>query len=298
MTEASALEQGERRRLLGLLLAGYASTRQRQGKFEEAIDHARRAAAEAEAAGDLATLAHLYHMLDRLHTLTGDRATALEFRDAALPLFAQVGDLASQGTVLHDLAADAQSGGRLDEAAWLFERAVDARTRAGDVVRAADSINSLGEIEMARGRFESAQEHFAEALRVWRGARALEGVALAALNLARLNLDAGQPEIALEAAEEAVALAEEIGAEHLQARAALVSAAVYARLQRWVEAWESATRALPTAAPEDGRRLRLIRAEALEGTGGRRRAEMERQMAAASDSAPTTEGPAPAEPGR
>ncbi|MEX1271884.1 MAG: tetratricopeptide repeat protein, partial [Acidimicrobiia bacterium] len=277
ISEAENLEEpGARHRTLAVLHAGYASTRHRQGRHQEAIEHATKAATHAEAVDDRETLAYLYHLLDRIHTALGNRKEALSYRDAALPIFAEVGDLAAQGTVLHDLAADAHRSGRPEEATWLYERAIDARTRAGDVVRAAASVNALGEVELALGMVDDAHPRFAEALRTWRGARSPEGIAVATTNLGTLELARNHPADALVWLEEAEQTAHEIGAERLLASAWLHQAQAYLRMDRWVEAWDHATRVLDIAADASQQAAaRKLRASALSATGGKDRAEQE-----------------------
>jgi class 3 adenylate cyclase/tetratricopeptide (TPR) repeat protein len=276
MTEAERLPEPHRSRLLGILHAGQASVRQSQGKLDEAVHHARIALEFSEAAGDEPTLAHVHHLLDRLHTARGERKEALRHRDAALPLYAALGDLPAQGTVLHDLAADAHANGRLEEAAWLFDRAVDARTRAGDVVRAAASINALGEVQLAMRRVDEAESRFSEALRTWRGARSPEGIAVASANLANVYLARDDPASALGRLEEAERRAVEIGADHLLPVILVRQAQAFIRLQRWVEAWDAATRALTH--PSDVELLATaheLRAMALAATGSEERAQRE-----------------------
>ena len=290
ISEAEHLEDpGARSRILGVLHTGYASTRHRQGRWGEAIEHAQVAVTHAEAVGDRETLAYLYHLLDRIHTAAGHREDALAYRDAALPIFAELGDLAAQGTVLHDLAADAHRSGRLEEATWLYERAIDARARAGDVVRAAASINALGEVELALGMVDEAERHFTEALRTWRGARSPEGIVVAVTNLGALELARHYPSAALAWLDEAERTANEIGAEHLLPFAWLRQAEAYLRLDRWVEAWDHATRALDTTSDATHQAVaRKLRATALSATGGKDRAEHELSQAAVLE-----EGPAP-----
>ncbi|HEX2152592.1 MAG TPA: adenylate/guanylate cyclase domain-containing protein [Acidimicrobiia bacterium] len=281
ITEAEQLEdETTRDRILGVLRAGYASTRHRQGRLEEAIAQAEIAVGHSDRAGDKETLAYLYHLLDRAHTGAGNREQALAYRDLALPIFAELGDLAAQGTVLHDLAADAHRGGRLEEANWLYERAIDARTRAGDVVRAAASVNALGEVELSLGMVDPAERRFAEALRAWRGARSPEGVVVAATNLARVALAREDAAEALARLEEAEHRAADIGAEHLLPSVRLLEGEAHLALGRWVEAWDAATRALEVGG-ESAQRAAAheIRARALSATGGETRAEHERAAA-------------------
>ena len=137
-------------------MPGYASARLLQGRFDEAQQSTEAAVSAAEAAGDRRLQARGLHLLDRIHAAAGTIERALYYRDAALPIFAELDALAAQGTALHDLAADA-------------------RSRAGDVVRAAATINSLGQAEQELGMLDSAEQRYTEALRNWRGARSPRG---------------------------------------------------------------------------------------------------------------------------
>jgi class 3 adenylate cyclase/tetratricopeptide (TPR) repeat protein len=278
LSEADELaDRMSRHRCLGVLHVGYASTRHRQGRHEEAVGHAEEAATHAEEAGDRGTLAYAYHLLDRIHTESGDRDAALRYRDAALPIFAEVGDLAAQGTVLHDLAADAHRGGRLDEASWLYERAIDTRTRAGDVVRAAASVNALGEVELAMGLIDRAEQGFTEALRTWRGARSPEGIAVAARNLGLVSLERGTADEAIRHLEESQRAAADIGAESLLPDTRLALARALLAMGRSVEAWETASLVLDAegVGGDTAVAARRLRAQALTATGGTTRARLE-----------------------
>lgn len=281
LTDAAQLPPGAARsRCLARLHAGYASTRLRQGRLPDAINHALAAAADAEAAGDRETLAYTHHLLDRAYSGSGDRDAAAHHRDAALPLFAELGDLAAQGTVLHDLGDDAQRLGRLDEARWMYEQSRQVRTRAGDVVRVAASINALGEVMLAQNEPRAAGLLFSDALRMWRGTRSPEGVAVATSNLGAAWLDQGRPQEALSHLEESRQVASAIGAAKILTVTKLRLARVLASLGRWVEAWEAATDVLGgDAGPDLVATARKVRAQALAATGGNARAKLELEAA-------------------
>lgn len=280
LSRLDEIDSPGRERARAALHAGYASTRLRQGRYHEAQHHAEAAVSSAERAGDSKLQARSLHLLDRIHAAAGDFERAQHYRDEALPIFAELGDLAAQGTALHDLAADAQRSGRLAEAVWLYQRAAESRSRAGDVVQAAATINSLGEVEAALGVLDSAEQRFTESLRIWRGARAPQGVAQATTNLGELRVTQGRTEEAIELLEEAERLALDLGLEDLQARGQVALAQAYQSVERHVEAWERATAALQLgiAAPL-GSQARSIRATALEATGSKKRAEEERDLA-------------------
>ena len=261
--------------LLARAHAGYASARLGQGRASDALDHAQQAVAHADPADDDATLAHAYHLLDRAHTALGDHAAAARDRDAALPIFAALGDLAAQGTVLYDLGRDAQRAGRLEEALWLYGRSHDARARAGDVLQVAASANAIGEVLLVLGRHDDAHARFTEALRVWRGARAPRGVAEATRNLGVVALRDDRHSEAVQLLEEAADLAARVGADGLVDQTQLPLAEALLASSRYVEAWDAASRALGAAGADAAGTARRLRGEALLRTGGIVRARVE-----------------------
>jgi class 3 adenylate cyclase/tetratricopeptide (TPR) repeat protein len=286
------LATGNAHQARATLHAGYASTLLRQGRHQEAIPHAELAVAAAEKSDDRRLQAQALHLLDRIHTARGDLSEAQTYRDAALPLFAAVGDLAAQGTALHDLAAEAHRHERWAEAAWLYQRASDARAQAGDVIRAAATTNSLGEVELAMGMEESAEARFAEALRVWRGARSPEGVVAATTNLGGVRLRQGRIPEAIGLLEEAEVLALDLGSEHALTQARLALSEAYLADKRYVEAWERATAAIEAGPdPEIERRARAVRASALGATGSQERADHERRLAVDNAGSPVAQEP-------
>lgn len=272
-----------RARYLGRAHAGYASARLGQGRAGDAVDHAGRAATYAERCGDDETLAHAYHLLDRAHTSLGDHEIAARYRDAALPVFAALGDLAAQGTVLYDLGRDAYRAGRLEEALWLYERSHEARSRAGDVVRVAASGSAMGQVLLRLDQPDAARARFTEALRTWRGARSPGGVAEATLHLGVTALRQERPDEAVTLLEEALALALRIGAEQLRDEIHLPLAEALLAVHRYVEAWDAASHVLDTGDASDIGTARRLRGEALLRTGGVARARAE--LAAAIDAA-------------
>jgi tetratricopeptide (TPR) repeat protein len=131
----------------------------RQGHFAHAIEWASRAQKEAEAAGDRAGLAHAYYLLHTAHYSVGS-PDRIRYRELALPIYEELGDLVGMGTVLNNLGVDAYFEGRWDDALDLYRRGQDARERAGDVVNAAASVNNIGEIRSDQGHLDEAERLF------------------------------------------------------------------------------------------------------------------------------------------
>lgn len=176
--------EGDVRELHELELA-YAGIRFRQGRYGDCAQWCRRVISSAEGAGDRASLAHAYYLLDHSYTMLGS-AEAGTYRSLALPVFEELGDLVGQANVLNNLGVSASIDGDWDEALEFFRRSKNARERVGDIVGAATATNNIGEVLLDRGFMSEAEPLFREALRVWRGAGYAVGVAVAtsALGLA------------------------------------------------------------------------------------------------------------------
>ncbi|HSK98253.1 MAG TPA: tetratricopeptide repeat protein, partial [Euzebyales bacterium] len=172
---------------------------------------------------------------------------------------------------------------------WLYERSHEVRMRAGDIVRAAASANAIGEVLIVLGRPGEAHDRFAEALRIWRGARSPRGVAEATHNLGVVALRGGDADAAIAQLDEAADLAMRIGAEGLHQRIQLPLADALLARGRYVEAWEAAGRVLGAADAVLVGRGHRLRGEALLCTGGtaRARAELARAVALAEASGDT-----------
>ncbi len=137
------------------------------------------------------------------------------YRELALPIFEEIGDLIGQANVLNNLGVDAYIQGRWTEALDAYRRSETLRRQAGDVVGTATQKNNEAEILSDQGYLDEARERFEEALRVWRAANYPIGIALATSNLARVAAREGSYETAHELFAQALATFEEIGSAGL-----------------------------------------------------------------------------------
>jgi tetratricopeptide (TPR) repeat protein len=214
--------------LLCRIGAHAAAVRYRQGKLRQCVDLAEGVVALARSLGDRQRLAHAYFLLDGALTDLGDPRAA-SYRDLALPIYEELGDLVGQATVLNNLGINAYFEGDWVRARELYERSRDLHQRSGNVVLEAVSINNIGEILSDQGDLDGARRAFVEALRTWRWAKYPVGIALATSNLGRAavragDLDAGHS-LLLDAQEQLAALgADSLGAEVLVRRAELAVA--------------------------------------------------------------------------
>jgi class 3 adenylate cyclase/tetratricopeptide (TPR) repeat protein len=228
------------------LLVHRAAVRYRQGRFRDAVRTALDAVSAAQDSGDAAELAHAYFLLDAALTdLQDDRA--VDYRDLALPIYEELGDLVGQANVHNNIGIDAYYEGRLDDALASYERSLDCRRRAGDVVGAATAENNIGEVLSDLGRFDEAQPLFDEALAVWQRAGFRAGVARALVNQARLSIRRGQPERAEPIVVAAEQTAAEVGAEMFRFEAEVTRAEMSLGLERFDEAAQASERLLRRA---------------------------------------------------
>ena len=171
-------------RMLAQLSVWYAAVRLGQGRAHEAIRWCREAIEQAQATDELDARAHAYFLLDWAYVDLG-RADEANYSQLALEIYERLGNLGRQATIWNNLGGFAYWGGRWQEALELYDKGRELRLRLGDVVDAAMGTNNIGEILSDQRRYEEAEEHFREALRVWRAARFTQGVAFALGNLGR-----------------------------------------------------------------------------------------------------------------
>lgn len=195
----------------------YASVRQRQGNFEEMATWCERAVAHAQTSGTRSGLAHAYYLLDMAHTRLG-RPTR-EFRNLALPIYEELGDLLGQAKVLNNLGVNAYFEGSWHDAIDYYERCRATAHLAGDVVSAAMATNNVAEILSDQGRLDEARPQFEDAHRAFRASKWMLGVPIVISNLGRLAARAGRLDEAQELLREAIAVCRSLGADSWAAEA-------------------------------------------------------------------------------
>jgi tetratricopeptide (TPR) repeat protein len=183
-------EDVEGRREHAHLVLSYGAARLRQGRYRECVPYLEQAVEEATAVSDQATLAHAYYLLDWAHTDLGHGHVG-GYRDSALRIYEELGDLTGQANTLNNLGVGAYYEGRWQAALDFYERSRDARRASGDVVQLGEASNNIGEILSDQGHLETAEVLFRDSLRLWRGARFPIGTGLATSNLGRVRLRTG-----------------------------------------------------------------------------------------------------------
>jgi class 3 adenylate cyclase/tetratricopeptide (TPR) repeat protein len=202
------------------VVATLAAVRQRQGRTADAVELARRAIADAEAAGEELALGHACQILDWALVRSG-RPEEAGYSARALEIFRRHGTADRESAVLNNMGGFAYLAGRWDEAVSLYRAGGDASRRAGDVNFGAFADCNVGEVLSDQGRLDEAEPLLRRALRVWAGTSDEHGVAFATTLLGRLHARAGRSAEAEELLEDAVA---RFRALRVEADAALAAA--------------------------------------------------------------------------
>jgi len=192
------------------LALAYAGVRYRQGRYGELVRWAEQAVVNAEFAGDRASLAHAYYLLD-LGVFSLGRPVD-DYRELALPIYEELHDDVGLCNVWNNLGIVDYHAGHWGRALDSYAKACDAAERAGDVVGVATGENNIGEILCDQGRIDEAIPMFRNALRVFRSAGYPAGVAVATSNLGWAEVLFGDVEQGMEHLDRAVATFDEMGA--------------------------------------------------------------------------------------
>ncbi|WP_040495634.1 AAA family ATPase [Ilumatobacter nonamiensis] len=168
----------------------YAAVRHRQGRFEDCLVLAERAAAAARQLDDRQRLARA---LDRLHvaaTYLG-RPEADEYGPEALGLHRDLDDHLSEARILDNMGIQAYFACDWDRAVDMYDEAARAGAIAGDVIEANLGRANAAEVWSDRGRFDLAETVFTEVLRNWSAAGWTFGVVATRANLALVRARRG-----------------------------------------------------------------------------------------------------------
>ena len=235
----------------------------RQGRFEDCASWCGRAIESAERSGARSELAHAYFVLDVATTRLGRPDP--RYRELALPIYEEIGDLVGQGKVLNNLGIVAYYEGRWDEAVDYYRRSAEASKRAGDVATAATVLNNEAEVLSDQGHLTEARSVFEDVLRAFRAAQHRSLVAILRSNLGRCAARAGELAEARELLAEAVAESGEYGESEfaLEARARIVECLVFEGRHR--EAFAMASDVLEEAGDADATRPLRAMVERLRG---------------------------------
>ena len=178
-----------------LLSRRYAHSRFSQGRTDEALLWADRAADEAEEALDKDALAQAYEMLNAIYAGSG-RDEPMPYGRLALQAYTELRNLPRQGHCLNNLATQDYQAGRWNESLDNLRRATDIFRRIGDTASEGNASYNQAELLIRQRRYDEAGALLPEVLRIARAVEDEELAALAHRELARAlagsgDLDAG-----------------------------------------------------------------------------------------------------------
>ncbi len=145
---------------------------------------------EAQASGELESLARVYSYIDEAYQTLGQRDMAIH-EPMALEIFETLGNLPGIALLTNNLGVQAYSDGRWDEAISFYSRGQDASRRSGNEAMEGVAATNLGEVLISRGRLAEAEEVLTEAKGVLRANKYLRFALFAETQLGRLSLERG-----------------------------------------------------------------------------------------------------------
>jgi len=193
--------------------ACFATLLQAQGRSDEAVEWAERAAREAEHVDDPEQLGAAYFVLGWARGAQGKEG-AESFMLKAIDAFGRSGNRARQAITLSNVGGVCYWEGRWDDAMSYYERGREESMKVGNVVDAATASMNIAEILTDRGETAEAEVTLQKTMPVWKSSeyRYFHGACL--WMLGRVSLRANRIDEALERFAEARKLLTEVGAEY------------------------------------------------------------------------------------
>jgi tetratricopeptide (TPR) repeat protein len=194
------------------LIAWEAAVRALQGRFDDALRHARHSVELSLAAGNEHTLARAYLIVDFAEMSLG-RSEGLENSNRALEIYTRLGDMQGLATAANNLGGYHYYAGRWDAAADLYRQSRAARERLGDPVSAAYCDTNLAEILVEQGDHRQAETLLVCALTTMRSVGDQWGTAFATRLLGVVKLRTAALDDAAELLGSATTIFTSIGAK-------------------------------------------------------------------------------------
>lgn len=190
-----------------------AQARMDAGDYDAAVTVARRAAAEAAAAGDVTVEANALATLATIliHSVRGRDRESLGLLARAFQLATDIGDLALASEIARETGYVAFLAAEYGSAEQSFHRAIELATRAADPIRLGKALTFLGASQMDRGDLETSGTTLRQALEALDSVQEGRFRAFTLSFVARLRLREGRDTDARELAREALAAARTTG---------------------------------------------------------------------------------------
>ena len=184
-----------------------------EGRMDQALESAERAATEADTIGDAEAAGEAYFVMG---WATGDlgKPDAQPLMQRSLEAFERSGNVLRQASLLMNLGVICGWDGRWDEAISYFERSRDAALKIGSTLSAAQARLNIADILIDRGEWAEAETLLREMLPLWRASGYQDWLAACLQQLGRVSMRLLRFDEALAHFQEAKALLLAVGAEH------------------------------------------------------------------------------------
>jgi class 3 adenylate cyclase/predicted ATPase len=193
---------------------------QAEGRTPDALEQAERTLGEAEAAEDPEALADAYFVVSWVYSDRARQGNAptSEMNAAAamlrsLEAYQRAGNIVREAAVLGSVGVIYQWEGRWDDALTYYERGRVAALKIGSAVDAAVTRVNMAEILIDRGEWAEAETMLLETLPLWKASQYHYFLALCQFYLGRVLLRTNRFDEALKRLEEAKATFLQVGAE-------------------------------------------------------------------------------------
>ncbi|WP_246843205.1 AfsR/SARP family transcriptional regulator [Allokutzneria sp. NRRL B-24872] len=184
------------------------------GYGHEGIGHLLQALALAAQQDDAAHQGHIHRALSRACEQQGDDTAAMEHSAYALRFYRALGNPVWLAAGLNTYGWDLAKLGRFDEARRHCREALELHHQWAPSAEQANTLDSLGFIELGAGNHEESITYYREALALYRELGNRLGIADPLEGLGQAYVAAGRPDEARQAWQEAVELYTQLGRDH------------------------------------------------------------------------------------
>jgi class 3 adenylate cyclase/tetratricopeptide (TPR) repeat protein len=204
--------EGDSLHYLGIVALEQGNTRQAQTYFAEALEL-------FQTIGDQRSESAVLNRQGDVAARQGDYSGARATWEQALSLSRKSGDRRSEGEALDNLAAAAVSRGAYQEARVLFEQALECCREIDDRYGESRILGELGNSARAQGDYVNAQDFLTQALNLHSAMGERERAGWVLTYLSMLFSSRGNTAAALDYSLQALRVAQDVGSQHLEARA-------------------------------------------------------------------------------
>jgi CHAT domain-containing protein/Tfp pilus assembly protein PilF len=202
-----------------------------QGAYAHALEALHRSVTLRKVLGDQLAIAETENNIGLVHFSQGEYQLAIDAYKRSLRVASQAGVAGGQAPANYiNIGAAAWRLGQIDRARANLEEALAQSNRLQMKIRSAESLNILGQIALEQRDTREAEAMFRRALEIREAIHDRAGVAQTLNGLARLALDAGRLDDALELARRSTAFSERYGQNELLWESLTLTGIAYRRL--------------------------------------------------------------------